>query len=126
MKAHSTKKTYPNSEVKELQQVLEAVNSCNKRIGNLETITANLDKNLTNSVFDCRVVNNMVCELKSELFTSSIDSKLKHQLPVMREDQNNFKNEMEDKFKKAEAEVKRLQGRVGSLVEEKTNLLNGG
>jgi hypothetical protein len=33
---------------------------------------------------------------------------------------------MEDKFKKAEAEVKRLQGRVGSLVEEKTNLLNGG
>ena len=122
MKAHSTKKTYPNSEVKELQQVLEAVNSCNKRIDNLETITANLDKNLTNSVFDCRVVNNMVCELKSELFTS-IDSKLKHQLSVMREDQNNFKNEMEEKLKKAEAEVKRLQGRVGSLVEEKTNLL---
>ena len=72
MKAHSPKKTYPNSEVKELQQVLEAVNSCNKRIDNLETITANLDKNLTNSVFDCRVVNNMVCELKSELFTKII------------------------------------------------------
>jgi glycerol-3-phosphate cytidylyltransferase-like family protein len=122
MKAHSTKKTYPNSEGKELQQVLEAVNSCNKRIDNLETITANLDKNLTNSVFDCRVVNNMVCELKSELSTS-IDSKLKHQLSVMREDQNNFKNEMEEKLKKAEAEVKRLQGRVGSLVEEKPNLL---
>ena len=64
----------------------------------------------------------MVCELKSELFTS-IDSKLKHQLSVMREDQNNFRNEMEEKLKKAEAEVKRLQGRVGSLVEEKTNLL---
>ena len=67
-------------------------------------------------------MNNVVCELKNEL-TESVDSTLKHELSVAREEQNNLKGEMEEKLKNTEVEVKRLKGRVGSLVEEKNIIL---
>ena len=49
-------------------------------------------------------MNNVVCELKNEL-TKSFDSTLKHELSVVREEQNNLKDETEEKLKKTEAEV---------------------
>ena len=67
-------------------------------------------------------MNNVVCELRNEL-TKSVDSTLKHELSVVREEQHNLKDEMEEKLKKAEVEVKRLKGRVASLVDEKNNLI---
>ena len=60
----------------------------------------------------------MVCELRNEL-TKSVDSTLKHDLSVVREEQHNLKDEMEEKLKKAEVEVKRLKGRVASLLDRK-------
>ena len=47
----------------------------------------------------------MVCELRNEL-TKSVDSTLKHELSVVREEQHNLKDEMEEELKKAEVEVK--------------------
>ena len=109
-------------EFSESQQILTTVNALSKRMDKLETISVKLDKNLADTVLDIKAMNNVVCELKNEL-TKSVDSTLKHELSVVREEQNNLKGEMEEKLKNTEVEVKRLKGRVGSLVEEKNIIL---
>ena len=121
-KSLPTKKEHTIPETSDLQQILTTINALSKRIDKLETVTVKLGKNLANTVLDIKTMNNVVCELRNEL-TKSVDSTLKHELSVVREEQHDLKDEMEKKLKKAEVEVKRLKGRVASLVDEKNNLI---
>ena len=90
-----TKKEHTIPETSDLQQILTTINALSKRIDKLETVTVKLDKNMANTVLDIKTMNNVVCELRNEL-TKSVDSTLKHELSVVREEQHNLKDEMED------------------------------
>ena len=66
--------------------------------------------------------NNTLSDSKDQM-SAFINSYLKHELAVIKTDQNSFKDEINDHLVKADKEVSKLRGRVGSIMEEKSSLL---
>ena len=52
-----------------------------------------------------------------------INNYLKHELAVIKSDQNSFIDEIYAHMNKVDKEMNKLRGRVGSLIEEKGSLL---
>ena len=104
------------------QQMLDLLNSCNKRIDDLEKVTAKLDQSIANSDLELLALNKTVSDSKDDM-SKHIESRVKHEVSIIKKDQISLANEVNERISKAESEVKRLQGRVGSLVEEKANLM---
>jgi chromosome segregation ATPase len=123
--AQKDKKSACSSKSEGLQEVWdywEYVRSVSKRIESLENVTSQLDKILADSVVDLKIANDQINESNDEL-SNSLKDHLKHELSVTRREQKTYEVEFNQKINKAETEVNRIRGRVGSLVEEKNSLL---
>ena len=73
------------------------------------------------SDLEIRLINDKLSASKDDM-TSSFASQLKHELTVSKQELNQFKDDVNEKLTKSETELNKLRGRVGSLVDEKSNL----
>ena len=73
------------------------------------------------SDLEIRLINDKLSASKDDM-TSSFTSQLKHELTVSKQELNQFKDDVNEKLSKSETELNKLRGRVGSLVDEKSNL----
>ena len=112
----------PNDDIFEkLKQVKDFLTQCSNRIDNLENIFSKLDKDMAISDLEIRLINDKLSASKDDM-TSSFASQLKHELTVSKQELNQFKDDVNEKLTKSETELNKLRGRVGSLVDEKSNL----
>ncbi len=99
-------------------KLVESVELCLKCISELEEVVAQVDKLAVGSDLTLNT-------LKDLLFLSLDDSlanRVKQEMMVLKKSYDTKINESEERVKKAETEVKKLQGRLGSLIEEKNTL----
>ena len=94
----------------------------NSRINELEQFALKVDKVIASTDVDIIDIKNKLSNIKKDL-SESLNSGMKHELLVIKQAQTNDRDEINNRFAKTNAELKRLQGRVGSLVDEKANLL---
>ena len=73
------------------------------------------------SDLEIRLINDKLSASKDDM-TSSFTTQLKHELTISKQELNQFKDEANEKLSKSETELNKLRGRVGSLVDEKSNL----
>ena len=69
------------------------------------------------------IIKDTLDEANINDLSNSWNSRLKHELTVVQNEIKQLKDDFDLKILKAESEVKKVRGRVGSLVEEKGNLL---
>ena len=73
------------------------------------------------SDLEIRFINDKLSAPKEDM-TTFFSSQLKHELTVSKQKLNNFNDDVHEKLSKSETEFNKLRGRVGSLVDEKSNL----
>ena len=88
----------------------------------LEKVISKLDKTTSESYFEIKNINNTLSVSKEQMSTF-INSHLKHELAVIKSDQNSFTDQIYTHMNKVDKETSKLRGRVGSLIEEKGCLL---
>ena len=117
-------KSYPdtNEENQSIETVLDEIKSIEKRMAGLEKVISKLDKTTSESDFEIKNINNTLSASKEQMSTF-INSYLKHELAVIKSDQNSFIDEIHAHMNKVDKEMSKLRGRVGSLIEEKGSLL---
>ena len=117
-------KSYPdtNEENQSIETVLDEIKSIEKRMAGLEKVISKLDKTTSKSDFEIKNINNTLSASKEQMSTF-INSYLKHELAVIKSDQNSFIDEIHAHMNKVDKEMSKLRGRVGSLIEEKGSLL---
>ncbi|CAB4018949.1 Hypothetical predicted protein [Paramuricea clavata] len=96
----------------------ESIQVCIKQISNLEEVVARVDKSDVDLDYK---VNSLSDSLFSRL-DDALANRLKHEMSVLRKAYDSKIMESEERVEKAEAEVKKFQGRLGSLIEEKNSL----
>lgn len=106
----------------EQKQILDFMEKTNSRINELEQFALKVDKVIASTDVDIIDIKNKLSNIKKDL-SESLNSGMKHELSVIKQAQTNDRDEINNRFAKTNAELKRLQGRVGSLVDEKANLL---
>ena len=117
---HSTLPTHSNGPNQ--KQIIDFTESINNRVNKLEQLMIKIDSTLATTDVEILDIQSNLTNTKKEL-SESLTSHLKYELRVIKESKNNNKDETNNRFVKAETEIKRLQGRIGSLVEEKSQLL---
>ena len=117
-------KSYPdtNEENQSIETVLDEIKSIEKRMAGLEKVISKLDKTTSESDFEIKNINNTLSASKEQMSTF-INSYLKHELALIKSDQNSFIDEIHAHMNKVDKEMSKLRGRVGSLIEEKGSLL---
>ena len=117
-------KSYPDTNEKNqsIETVLNEIKSIEKRMAGLEKVISKLDKTTSESDFEIKNINNTLSASKEQMSTF-INSYLKHELAVIKSDQNSFIDEINTHMNKVDKEMSKLRGRVGSLIEEKGSLL---
>ena len=104
------------------KQINDFIESINNRVNKLEQLMIKIDLTLATTDIEILDIQSNLTNTKKEL-SESLTSHLKHELCVIKDSQNNNKDETNNCFVRAETEIKRLQGRIGSLVEEKSQLV---
>ncbi|CAB4016747.1 Hypothetical predicted protein [Paramuricea clavata] len=98
------------------QQIININNiqQCAQRVTNLEKVVARIDKEAVNS-------NAKLSALSDTLF-QSLANRVQNEMSILRKAFDEKVLQYGERTNKAELEVKKLQGRLGSLVEEKNQL----
>ena len=117
-------KSYPDTNEKNqsIKTVLDEIKSIEKRMAGLEKVISKLDKTTSESDFEIKNINNTLSVSKEQMSTF-INTYLKHELTVIKSDQKSFIDEIYAHMNKVDKEMRKLRGRVGSLIEEKDSLL---
>ena len=102
---------------------MDHLNEINKRVDAHENFINKLDKDLALSDFEINILNDKLAEPHINDLPSTLNSHLKHELTVVRNEMNQLRDKFSTKVCKAESELIKLRGRVGSLLEEKGNLV---
>ena len=117
-------KSYPDSNEKNqsIEMVLDEIKSIEKRMAGLEEVISKLDKTTSESDFEIKNINNTLSASREQMSTF-INSYLKHELAVIKSDQNSFIDRIYAHMNNVDKEMSKLRGRVGSLIEGKGSLL---
>jgi chromosome segregation ATPase len=107
--------TIPSAKVAKQQNInVNNIQECAQRVSNLEEVVARIDKEAVNS--DAKLT-----ALSDTLF-QSLASRVQNKMSILRKAFDEKVLQFDERTNKAELEVKKLQGRLGSLVEEKNQL----
>ncbi|CAB4038969.1 Hypothetical predicted protein, partial [Paramuricea clavata] len=117
------KSTVSSDQSLELGKIIDHLNEINKRVDTHENFINKLDKDLALSDFEINILNDRLAEAHINDLPSTLNSHLKHELTVVRNEMNQLRDEFSTKVSKAESELIKIRGRVGSLLEEKGNLV---
>jgi hypothetical protein len=107
--------TTPSAKVAKQQNInINNIQECAQRVSNLEEVVARIDKEAVNS--DAKL-----SALSDTLF-QSLANRVQNEMSILRKAFDEKVLQYDERTNKAELEVKKLQGRLGSLVEEKNQL----
>jgi hypothetical protein len=107
--------TTPSAKVAKQQNInINNIQECAQRVSNLEEVVARIDKEAVNS--DAKL-----SALSDTLF-QSLANRVQNEMSILRKAFDEKVLQYDERTNKAELEVKKLQGCLGSLVEEKNQL----
>ena len=104
--------------VQQQNSVIGNIQECTQRVSNPEDVVARIDKVLVESDAKLSALSDTLFQSLDDLLANRV----KKEMSLLRKAFDEKILQYDERANKAESEVKKLQGRLGSLIEEKNQL----